>query len=188
MHFALCCRFHDSSHAPSRHVHTHRLLANQLSSFHCFSNLTIAKFASATASSICPSQRSLRCVPAERRPNRALTKLQATLSDDLCSVYRHRGEKKENKKERELSISQRKSYKTLFKQWYATVDSAFGAHAINAPDRDNVHAHGHAQQCHIHANRPGRYAARCRCRIPPCSNVGCFLPPFFGGTQHRLVG
>ena len=80
MHCALGCRFHDSSHAPSKHVHTHRLLANQLSSFHCFSNLGIAKLASAAASSICPSQRSLRGVPAERRPNRALTKLQATLS------------------------------------------------------------------------------------------------------------
>ena len=170
MHCALGCRFHDSNHAPSKHVHTHRLLANQLSSFHCFSNLTIAKFASAAASSICPSQRSLRCVPAERRPNRALTKLRATLSIwfmlRLSSWWR-----KKKKKERELSISQRKSYKTLFKQWYATVDSAFGAHAINAPNRENVHAHAHAQQCHIHANRPGRYAARCRSRIPPCPNV-----------------
>ena len=55
----------------------------------------------------------------------------------LSSLWR---KKKEKNKERELSISQRKSYKTSFKQ-YATVDSAFGAHAINAPDRDNVHTH-----------------------------------------------
>ena len=126
MHCALGCRFHDSSHAPSKHVHTHRLLANQLSSFHCFSNLTIAKFASAAASSICPSQRSLRCVPAERRPNRALTKLQATLSIWFMPLLSSLWRKKKKKKEREQSISQRKSYmyKTLFKRWYATVDSA----------------------------------------------------------------
>ena len=85
----------------------------------------------------------------------------------LSSLWR----KKKRKKERELSISQRKRYKTLFKQWYATVDSAFGAHAINQCTGPGQYVHAHAEQCHIHANRPGRYAARCRSRIPPCPNV-----------------
>ena len=49
---------------------------------------------------------------------------------------------------------------------------------------DNVDAH--AEQCHIHANRPGRYAARCRSRIPPCLNVKQFLP-FLSGNLAPLL-
>ena len=75
------------------------------------------------------------------------------------------------KKKRELSISQRKSYKTLFKQCYATVDSALGACNQCTGPGQCTRARMQSSATYIYANRPGRYAARCRSRIPPCPNV-----------------
>ena len=87
----------------------------------------------------------------------------------LSSLWR----KKEKKESWALASARAARHCSNFKQRYAAVDSALGAHAFNAPDRDNVQAH--AEQCHIHANRPGRYAARCRSRIPPCPNVSIHI-------------
>ena len=106
---------------------------------------------------------------------------------DLCPIYRHCGEKKE-KKERELSISQRKSYKTLFKQWYATVDSAFGAYAINAPDRDT---RMQSSATYMWIGRAGMplVAALAYHRVPTClgaSPCKACSPPFMSISSSSV--
>ena len=118
MHCAPGCRFHDSSHAPSEHVDTHRLFANQLSSFHCFSDLTTAEFASAAASSTCRHSDRSGVSPMSVAQIALLRSYRPPCRFDLCPVYRHCGEK-EKKRKRAEPISWRKSCKTLFKQ-YAT--------------------------------------------------------------------
>ena len=103
----------------------------------------------------------------------------------LCPLYLYRGlygRPSPFSHDRSLRCALRRSHLKPTQELQVVVQtvrnrrSAFGAHAFNARDRDNVRAH--AEQRHMHANRPDLYDAHGRSRIPPCPDVTCITLSF----------